>query len=397
MRINWEKSTSLPLGIEETFFGMLNNKLIYLCGFNGGIANSFTGTDKDTKAEKYIRGFKNEGYYLDLNNITHTWKSIPNFPSTERQGGRTVCIDNTMYCYGGFAYTPVRNPGPLTNYKKKQAFRTLQDGYALNYTDNQWIWSELPNLPTSMSGFGMTKINNYIYICCGAHREPHYNCPNLMVKVKSKNNENIEIGRTLYRLDINNLDKGWQEYDTFPGTLRFNPAMTSIGDDIYIIGGIYPNQSWISKKDISKRYFNINDNWKYNTVTKKWSLIKSNIYNGLSNWGPCNDEIVYKDRYIILIGGYSYRYFMEMNKRVKNSLYNGKFSNKIFIYDTVTETCNSDNTLFCKINAPDYIVRNNKIYLIGGESVKYQFEDEYFGKHSDVFAIGDIVNLPKKN
>ncbi|WP_332634767.1 kelch repeat-containing protein [Halalkalibacter flavus] len=386
-KITWKKSTSIPLAIEETFFGMIENKLVFLCGFNGGIANSFTGNDMDTKVKKYIRGFKNEGYYLDLNNITHTWDSIPNFPSTGRQGGRTVCIDNTMYCYGGFVYTPVKI-GPLTNYKKKNAFRTLQDGYALNYTDNQWIWTELPNLPASMSGFGMTKINNYIYICCGAHREPHYKSHNLMV-----NNENTEIGRILYRLDINNLDKGWQEYDTFPGTLRFNPAMTSIGDDIYIIGGIYPNQSWISRKDISERYYNINDNWKYNTVTKKWSLIKTNICNGLSNWGPCNDEIVYKDRYIILIGGYSYRYFMNKNKLVENSMYNGEFSNRIIIYDTVTDTCYNDNTLFCTINAPDFIVRDNKIYLIGGESVKYTFEGEYFGKHSDVFAIGEIEEL----
>uniref|UniRef100_UPI002FC80283 kelch repeat-containing protein n=1 Tax=Halalkalibacter flavus TaxID=3090668 RepID=UPI002FC80283 len=348
-KITWKKSTSIPSGIEETFFGMIDNKLIFLCGFNGGINNSYTGNDRDPKVKKYIRGFKNNGYYLDLNKKIHTWNSIPKFPGTKRQGGRTVCIDNTMYCYGGFVYTPSRVHGPLTNYKKKQAFRTLRDGYALNFKDNKWIWTKLPNLPTSMSGFGMTKINNYIYICCGAHRESDYRCPHLMVKVNSKNKKNKEIGRVLYRLDINNLNKGWQKYDTFPGTLRFNPAMTSIGDDIYIIGGIYPNQSWVSKKDISKRYFNINDNWKYNTVTKKWSLIKTNICNGLSNWGPCNDEIVYKDRYIILIGGYSYRYFMNKNKLVKNSMYNGKFSNRIIIYDTVTDTCYNDNTLFCTI------------------------------------------------
>ncbi|KRE46328.1 kelch repeat-containing protein [Paenibacillus sp. Soil522] len=366
---------------------MIDNKLIYLCGLNGGITFSYA---TNYKVNKYIRGFKNDGYYLDLNEKIYTWNRIPEFPGTERQAGRAVCIDNTMYCYGGYVYAPTRNHGK-TNNKKKQSFNTLQDGYALKYTDNKWIWTKLPNLPVSMSGFGMTKINNYIYICCGAHRKAHYRCHHLMVKVESRNNKNTEIGRILYRLDINNLNKGWEKYDTFPGTLRFNPAMTSIGDKIYIIGGIYPNQEWITNiKDTSKRFYNINDNWEYNTVTKEWSLIKTNICNGLSNWGPGNDEIVYKDRYIILIGGHSYRYFMNKNKLMKNSMYNGKFSNRIIIYDTVTDTCYNDNTLFCEINVPDYIVRDNKIYLIGGESVRYKFERESFGRHSDVFAIGEI-------
>ncbi|KRE46323.1 hypothetical protein [Paenibacillus sp. Soil522] len=240
---------------------MIGNKLIYLCGYNGGIYFSFATNPRDRKVKKYIRGFKNDGYYLDLNEKIYRWNRIPKFPGAGRQAGRTVCIDNTMYCYGGYVYAPTRIYSKLTNNKKKQSFRTLQDGYALKYTDNKWIWTKLSDLPVSMTGFGMTKINNYIYICCGAHRKAHYRCHHLMVKVKSRNNKNTEIGRILYRLDINNLDKGWEKYDTFPGTLRFNPAMTSIGDKIYIIGGVYPNQSWITNiKDISERFYNINDN-----------------------------------------------------------------------------------------------------------------------------------------
>src|SRR5690606_18142324 len=118
--------------------------------------------------------------------------------------------------------------------------------------------------------FGMTSIANHIYICCGAHREEDFECTQLMVEFNGK-----KCGNILYRLDVNNLNNGWELYDYFPGTLRFNPVMTSIDDTIYVFGGIHPNHEWVVSKNISNRFYNVLDNWKYNIITKKW--IKLNV------------------------------------------------------------------------------------------------------------------------
>lgn len=393
--ITWKKNISLPFGIEETFFHCLDNKLVFSCGLTGGPKFSYGGDNNDRKVKlgKYDRGFKNISYFFDLNSQTNSWKSIDNFPSIERQAGRTVVINNKMFCFGGYKFTPCKTHNPKVVFKKKKsAFQTFDDGFMLEYRPkfDQWSWSKLPDLPLSVSGFGMTVINNYIYICCGAHRKPFFECSQLMVKFKDEHNHDIEVGRILYRLDINKISKGWEQYDTFPGTLRFNPAMTSIKSYIYIIGGIHPNHDWVISRNISDRFYNVMDNWKYHINTKKWFRIDTDIANNYSNWGPSNDSFVYKNRYLVLIGGYAYGKLIINDTFYDNPCHDGTFSNNIFIYDTILNKCHRSSNMFCCINVPDYLIIGNHIYLIGGESTKYKFDGEYFGRHSDVFAIGTI-------
>jgi hypothetical protein len=121
--------------------------------------------------------------------------------------------------------------------------------------------------------------------------------------------------------------------------------------------------------------------------------IYNNIANNYSNWGLSNDNFVYKKRYLILIGGYAYKNII-MNKTLyKNMSHNNKFSNKVFIYDTILNQCYETDNIFCSINVPSYVIKEDKIYLIGGESPKYILENEQFGRHSDVFAIGTISEV----
>jgi hypothetical protein len=68
----------------------------------------------------------------------------------------------------------------------------------------------------------------------------------------------------------------------------------------------------------------------------------------------------------------------------------GQFSNRVIIYDTLKDGCFESTNLVCKINVPDYIVNDDKIYLLGGECEKFKLGDEYFGRHSDMFTIGSI-------
>jgi hypothetical protein len=264
--IKWKKSVSIPSGIEEPFFNCMNDILFFSCGFNGGCIFSYNKniTDRKVIAGKYNRDLKTQSYYFDLNQDTE-WIQIEDFPGIKRQGGRAVVCEKKMYCYGGNTFIPNNtHDKKIVLKQRKKAYRTLNDGYCLEY-NKKYIWSKLPDLPIPVSGFGMTKIDNYLYVCCGAFKDTKSESWQLTVK-------NTDIGEKLYKLDINNLDKGWEEHDIFPGTSRFNLAMTSIDYIIYIIGGIYPNDDWthrsISKKE---RFYNVMDNWKYDTLTKKWA------------------------------------------------------------------------------------------------------------------------------
>jgi hypothetical protein len=290
-----------------------------------------------------------------------------------------------MYCYGGYKFLPLKIHNKKAFKNKKMSFKTLKDGYKLEFFNDNWSWSKLPNMPISMSGFGMTSYGEYIYICCGAHRKDYFVCTQLMVEFNGK-----KCGDILYRLNINNLNKGWEIYDYFPGTLRFNPAMTCINGNIYILGGIYPNHNWVVSKNIKNRFYNVLDNWVYNIEKKEWTQLNVCINNYFGNWGCSTDRIVYKDRYIILIGGYGYGYTIFDNNKKINPYYTGKFTNCVHVYDIKTNVCYKTNSLFCDINVPDYLINGDLIYLVGGESIPYKYKGEIFGRHSDIFAIGKI-------
>lgn len=397
--IQWLQAPSLPTGIEEAFFNIINNKLIFCCGFNGGHRFSFTGKKNDLKKNKYVRGLKVDSHSFDLAIYNHTklsvpandsfWSHIPDFLGSPRQAGRSVCIDNIMYCYGGQSFNPIINHKSNSHRNPKKALRTLNDGYSLRLLNNNWIWNKLPNLPINISGFGMTTIGKYIYICCGVHKNVNSRQWHLSVKY---NDNNI-----LYRLDttkLNHNNNQWEVYDTLPTSFssRYNAAVTHIDHTIYIIGGIASNDKWVFYKHAAQktRYLNVSDNWKYNIVTKKWSQL-SDVLNDFSNWGCVNDKIVYHNRYIILLGGFAYSNSVTNNVTSKNKSHSLAFSNKIIVYDTVCDNYNILNThLFCKVNVPNYLIDGDYIYIIGGEIKRFKYHNEYYGTHSDMFFIGNI-------
>ncbi len=385
MKITWKKYPSIPLGIEETFFNIINNNLVFSCGYNGGIKFSYTANFKDSKKNKYIRELKQSTYLYDLLGDKKQWIPLSDFPGIPRQGGRCVVINDVMYCYGGYKFMPSAihyNKG----IPKKSVPSSLSDGYSLKLIDSKWMWEKLPDIPEKLTNFGMTAIGNNIYICCGAFIDIDRKSWQPIV---TKNNE--RFGYKLYRLDISELKNGWIEYDTFPGTLRMNPACTSINNNIYIIGGIYPNPNW-TYNNRQIRFYNVLDNWKYNIIEKKWTKINLDIFNRYGNWGCSNDKIVYQNRYIILLGGFAYDKTIEMGKIINNKLKSNRICNYFIVYDTEKNIILKSNIkLFANINIPDYLIVDNKIYLIGGESQRYTFDNEKFGVHSDIFIMGNII------
>lgn len=390
LQIFWKKQKSLPIALEDNFCGIIDNKIVIACGFDGGTWFSFSTKPNDEKLNKYERKIKKSCYYKDLNDEKSDWIKISDFPGHSRQGGRTVTIANTIYMYGGHYFQPTKNHIKNIN-KRKNDFQSLSDGYSLGIINGKWIWKKLPDLPESLTNFGMTSYKKYIYICCGGKSDLDslYGYASVIYK-------NEKIGNKLYRLDTDNLDNGWEFISYFPGTLRYNNIMTIVNEYIYIIGGIYPRNDWRPGSN-SNRFYNVVDNWKYHIITNVWENIKTDIMDGFGNWGYNTDAIVYKNRYIIILGGYGYEKIIS-NSGIKLNKYAFKkplqFYDNIIIYDTyIDKYYLSPTKLFCKVNNPTYFIKNDEIYYVGGESNPYIFENEKFGRHSDVFAIGYINEI----
>lgn len=374
------------MGIEEPFFNIIDNKLVFACGFNGGIKFSYPREKYNEKRKKYIRGLKNDCYYYDLVKKNSIWKKIDNFPGEARQGGRCIAKENTIYMYGGNTFKPIKEHHIKNNTIKKEDYRTLRDGYALTYKDGIWSWKRLPDLPIAITNFGMTLYKNYIYICLGAYNNTEFY--NNVVEYE-KDNRKYEIGKKMWKLDITNLERGWILVCDFPGTLRINSTFTCINNNIYILGGIYPNSKWISKSQ-NDRFYNVIDNWKYDILNNSWQKI--DIENDYSNYGYTNSMNIYKDRYIILIGGSKYE-----KKIFKNKIFSNKIKKNIlqifdiFLYDIFEKKIIKIKTkLFCRICNPNFIIFKDNIYLIGGECEPFVYNNENFGRHSDMFFHGEL-------
>jgi len=401
MSIGWKPLTEYPYGIQEAAVTYVGNKIIAIGGFCSGILDPKLPWLRELylkKKNKYPRGFKNNVYMYDLDNIERKWEELPNFPGIGRQGHRTVAINNTIYVWGGFSYVPQTiTPETLdqTKWSKKRNMRTYHDGYKLELKqDGSFQWSKLPDLPDPISGFIMSTFQNYIYICTGSSILSEGNSQPI-VEINS-----ISIGNILYRINTHDLDKGWEKISEFPGTLRMNASSTIYKDELYIIGGIYPEANWSynhCKKDI-ERFYSVLDNWKYNFKENKWYRQPENPY---YNSNFCSHQYNTFKNYLVLIGGAYFSKSIVNGKKIKSeNKYTFKNNNNRYFLDTIIlfnletnkfEEMSDNLKLFAKINGTNYAIKDDKIYMLGGEATSFKYNNIIYGSHLDLFMEGTIT------
>ena len=65
----------------------------------------------------------------------------------------------------------------------------------------------------------------------------------------------------------------------------------------------------------------------------------------------------------------------------------------MFVYDAQTGRFGRADSLPIDNNLPMTVVRDNRIYLIGGETGGGVVDGEYFGHHPDLLLIGTITAI----
>ncbi len=372
LSIDWKKGPSLPQGIQGPATGIVNDILISAGGFCGGEARV------PGKPTTYPRGFIKKAWGLDLQSPQTGWQSLPDFPGAAREHIISAVVDNQLYAWGGFSYT-----SPYT----------YSDGYRLSRNQGQWSWDALPDLPRRVTSSGISVIGSKIYAVAGADydRTAFYTNNNRDGTVP-------RLGSRLLTLDTNNLGAGWQELAQCPGTPRWAAAAAAVGGKLYLFGGATGNDN------LSGGYCTVVDNWQYDPATDAWQRLRDlPVASGNFPTG----EIVFSDRYILLVGGYQYGKVLNPDGTLglpygtpSKAYPNDAYYSDIKVYDTSTGLFGTATGLPVNNNLARTVVQGDQIHLIGDEvgGTYPNFETvegEPFFKHPDLYLTGTIRTVPE--
>jgi N-acetylneuraminic acid mutarotase len=345
--IDFKSLPLLPIGIEDFCGGIIDNDLIITCGFGG----NFRRQNKPPYWKSYDqRFFYNDTYRLDLNNMNNGFEKIINYPGLPRQKPGGIVIDNQLYTWGGLSYEPCKKLTKKNITAKKKNTTSHKDGYKL-YKNNKGIytWEKLPDLPENITGFSIANYGKKIYIFGGCdYYDSSFNT------WTDRSNKVEYFGSRLFMIDTENISKGWifigiAQESNIIATPRMNHIGIQLNGNIYVLGGG-------TGRIHGQCFYSTVDNWKYNIDENKWNRI-IDCPSSQTNW---RHAVIYKNRYIILVGGV---------------LVNGAATNESKIRTVINANKN--------ITEPYGIIRQNKnkIYL-----------DEYHKIH-DIPENGNI-NVP---
>jgi len=366
LSIAWKKGPNLPQGFQDSEGGIVRNTLITVGGFCSGQANV------PGKESKYPRQFLRQAWGLDLGRPEAGWQALPPLPGAARQEHFGMVVGDQFYCWGGFSYT-----APFC----------YADGYRLSRRDGAWTWDTLPPLPWPLSSAGASAVGSTIYVMGGGDYDEKR-----FYTAADRQGAIPRLGARLLAFDTQHPAAGWKELPACPGTPRFVHAVAAVKGVLYVIGGGTGNDN------PSGQYCTVVDNWSFDPATARWQrLADTPIATGNFPAGA----IVFRDRYILLVGGYQYGKVLAPDGSVrpvygKVTKYDPKndYNSDLLVFDTQTGRFGTADPLPLCNNLPMAVVAEDTLHLIGGETGGAAVEGELFGHHPDLYLTGRIRVLP---
>ena len=356
LNITWSRGRDLPQGFQDSNGGVIENTLITACGFCSGLNN-------EQKPGLYPRGFLKKVWALDLSGEDKGWTELPEFPGAARQGLPAIPVGDALYFWGGFSYS---------------APYCYADGYCLSRKAGKWTWDPLPPLPWPLSGGMICAVGSKVYMCGGADYDAKAFYTNA-----DRNGGNERMGARLIVIDTQDLEAGWQRLSECPGTPRWVASLTAVKGRLYLIGGA-----------TGSPYATVVDNWIYDPAADEWSRIRDlPVASGNFPGG----KVVFKDRYIILGGGYQYGEVANPDGTLRKPYGTpgrfedkGDYYNDVFVYDTDTGLFGRADSMPLNNNLSMTLVHGDEIYMIGGETGGAVVEGVFYGHHPELFLKGKI-------
>jgi len=357
LHITWSRGPNLPQGFQDSNGGVVGNTLVSACGF-------CAGHDNDKKPGKYPRGFLKRVWGIDLANQETGWVDLPEFPGAARQGLLSAVVGDAVYCWGGFSYSE-----PYC----------YADGYRLSKKEGKWAWDTLPALPWPVSGGMCCAIGPRIYVFGGAD----YNAEGFFTKT-DRNGKIPRLGARLMVIDTTDPGRGWKALAECPGTPRWVGAFAAVKGTLYLVGGATGDGE----------YCTVVDNWAYNPAKDSWNRLKDLP---VASGNFPNGAIVFKDRYLVLGGGYQYAKVANPDGTTRPTYGKahrfqdkGEYYNDVFVYDTETGQFGRADSMPLNNNMSMMIVHGDQLCSIGGETGGAVVEGEFYGHHPELFLKGKI-------
>jgi len=205
-------------GWAASFVGVHNNALIMAGG------SAFP----DAKPwENGIKKFSNEILVFDGSK----WQSNVNWRLSEAiAGGASVTLPEGVLCIGG------ANQNGITD-----------QSFLISYSNAQVKVTNMPALPFSLKGHGITTIGRTVYVVGGV----------------SVNGYNLKV----LQLDLNRVDKGWQNLTQLPQAVSHAAVVSQTDGNeqcLFVIGGRY-------KKPGEATTTFSNQVWKYKPSANNWT------------------------------------------------------------------------------------------------------------------------------
>lgn len=368
LKISWKEGPEYPMGIQEPACGILRGKFISAGGFTRNPKN-ITALYPDAFGGERS-GFTNLTFSFDPQQPHPGWVHIAEIPGIARQGGISAVVDECLYIVGGFNYTE-----PLT----------YKDGYRLRYQKDKWVWEKLPiDFPWPVYAAGAAVVGKKIYLIGGADFFKASGAKDADFHSEAGRNNN-PVGQAVFVLDTENLEAGWKRLADFPGTPRFDSATAAVNGKIYVFTGIYAPL----KKTMSSLYHNVVDSWVYDTEKNMWTRLKDLPH------GANRRAVVFKNRYIIMVGGYKYPKTRNFDGSVNLEVYTLEektlewkdfFEKTVLVYDTKTDRLGMADFLLEQTSWPGVGIQDDTIFSLGGEGGMKLW-------HPDTFQIGKITEI----
>ncbi len=371
LKISWRLGADLPQGFQDSDGGILGNQLITIAGFcSGGLEE-----DNRRKPGRYPRGFLKKGWSLDLRDPESEWTSLPDFPGPARQGLSAAVVDDALYLWGGFSY---------------EAPYCYDDGWRLSLDGDGWRWAELPAFHWPVNSTALAVVGSRIYACGGSD----YNAKRFFTE-SDRDGGRERLGSRLLMFDTQDISAGWRELDACPGTPRWVHTMAAVDGQLYVIGGATGDTI---REGTSVGYCTVVDNWRFDTEAEQWTRLRD-LPIASGNF-PRSTNNVFRNRYILLPGGYQYSHVLNPDGTIRDPYgevhsANPKsgLCNDVFVYDIETGLFGTADRMPIDNNLPMTVVRDDRIYLIGGETGGGVVQGHYYGHHPDLLLIGEIEEV----
>jgi hypothetical protein len=161
-------------------------------------------------------------------------------------------------------------------------------------------------------------------------------------------------------------------------------ACASVGGRIYVLQGTYA-----PLKPSPNPYYNVADSWLYDGAKNEWSRLRD-LPPGANRYA-----VPYRERYMILIGGYKYPRMWNPDG-TQTEVYTPEekakdwkefFEDTVLVYDTRTGRLGTADHLLDRSSLPMVAIHGDTVFALGGEGGARLW-------HPATFEIGQVTELP---